>query len=338
MLKQLMEFRRMLDEVMVQSFGRRIVLYGYGRSGRFIQWYAQYYYGLTADYIITEDWSSAIPYEFPLFRNTVLDFGYKDIKDALVWLAVPENGEAAAFLEAHGYIKNETYFDFYEIVYGQDLFSRQDESATVFTKKKSGYRDIQLMEWLEYKYDCNFLTKIESKDFTGEKLGHAPYQITAQKEIFPILDRCHINFAGEEEAIFDFGCGKGGAIITFLDYGFKKVGGVEYEKNIFRVLQDNMNKLGLEEHTELIEGDAASMTEELDAYNWFYFFEPFTENIYEKVIRNIMDSISRKNRKIHMIVLNPHVHAMIKRYGFILVNQVEIATRQRVADVFTNRI
>lgn len=88
MLSHFSEFRRLLDKILIQSFGKPIVLYGYGRSGRFIQWYAQYYHNLQVDYIITEDWSSAIPYEFSLFRNTLLEYDYKDVSHAIVWLCL----------------------------------------------------------------------------------------------------------------------------------------------------------------------------------------------------------------------------------------------------------
>lgn len=339
MLDQFVEFRRMLDEVMILSFGQRIVLYGYGRSGRFIQWYAEYYHSLKVDYIITEDWSSAVPYEFPLFRNTLLDFDYKDVNNALIWLAVPDYKGAVSLLEAHGYVKNKSYFNLCEMIYGENPFVQEKEGEDAFSKKKTGYRDIQFMEWLEYKYNCNFVTSIATKEFTGEKKGHAPYMLSADKIICPIMDKCHINFnVGGQNAIFDFGCGKGGSLVTFLDYGFTKVGGVEYEENIFKILQDNMDKLGLQNKVELIKGDAADVTKELDEYNWFYFFEPFSQEIFEKVIHNILDSAARKVRKIYLIVMNPRVYKLIKDSGFYLINQFEVDTRQRVVDVFTNQL
>lgn len=337
MLKHFSEFRVLLDRIMIKFFGKQIVLYGYGRSGRFIQWYAQYYHNLQVDYIITEDWSSAVPYEFPLFRNTLLEYDYKCASHAVVWLAVPDYKNAVSFLEAHGYVKNETYFNLCEAIYGDDLFVQRYDDENVFTRKKSGYRDIQFMEWLEYKYDCNFVTRVDSKYFTGEKIGHAPYVLTSDKIILPLLDRCHIDWQ-DENAIFDFGCGKGGALVTFLDYGFGRVGGVEYEKNIYKVLEDNMNKLGLRDQLELIEGDAATVTNELDKYNWFYFFHPFGQEIFEKVLHNIMDSVVRNARKIYLIVINPFSYKLIKDYGFYLINQFEVTTRQRVVDVFSNEI
>ena len=89
MLKQLIEFRERLDNVMRQAFGKRIVLWGYGYTGRFLEWYAEYYHSIRIDYIITEDWSTGQPYNFPLFRDSVFEFDYMDVRNAIVWLAIP---------------------------------------------------------------------------------------------------------------------------------------------------------------------------------------------------------------------------------------------------------
>lgn len=53
MLKIFNEFRSILDNVMLKAFGHRIVLWGYGYTGRFLEWYAEYYHGLKVDFIIT---------------------------------------------------------------------------------------------------------------------------------------------------------------------------------------------------------------------------------------------------------------------------------------------
>lgn len=55
MLKVFEEFRDKLDDVMLKAFGHRIVLWGYGYTGRFLAWYAEYYHGLTVDYIIEDN-------------------------------------------------------------------------------------------------------------------------------------------------------------------------------------------------------------------------------------------------------------------------------------------
>lgn len=223
MLKVFDDFREKLDVIMLNAFGKRIVLWGYGYTGRFLEWYAEYYHSLKVDFIITQDWSVGQPYNFPLFRDSLFDFNYMDVKDAIIWLAIPEDEAVKEKLTHFGYIKNKTYFDFYEAVYGKNYIGK-DDTKDIFYKKKSGMRDIQFMEWLEYIYDCNFVTAIESTYFHDGMKGAHSYRMTAQKEIFPILDKCHC-VPQEKDAIFDFGCGKGGAMISFLDYGFQRVGG-----------------------------------------------------------------------------------------------------------------
>ena len=48
---------------------------------------------------------------------------------------------------------------------------------------------VQFMEWLEYRYGCDLVTAVDSSNLSAE--GTRSYKITTQKEIFPILDRCH---------------------------------------------------------------------------------------------------------------------------------------------------
>lgn len=336
------DFREKLDNIMIKTLeeGRRVVLYGYGRTGQFLEWYAEYYHSIEMDYIITVE-STRIPNNFPLFRDSLLDFNYKGVKDAIIWLAVPADEKLEYRLEAAGYIKWKTYFPFYEAVYENDyIINEVEKQQDVYFKKKRGIRDIQFMEYLEYAYGCNLVETIWSKDFEGGANGKHSYVITTEKEIFPILDKCHC-IPQENDAIFDFGCGKGGALIAFLNYGFKKVGGVEFEKKIYEILVLNFNKIGisLEGNTLLcINGDAVTIKSELDDYNWFYYFDPFDREIFEKTIKNIEESLKRNPRKIHIININPKFYDVILQDGFfVLTNQFEIATRQKVVDVFVTK-
>jgi hypothetical protein len=185
------------------------VLYGYGYSGKFVGWYAEYYHGIRPDYIITTDYSSNIPYEFQLYRDRLFRYNYKDVKNAVVWLCVPETEEIRQRLESVGYIKNQTYYNFCEIAY-EDTDIQGDD------------RNVQFLRWLEENYGCDFVTKVRAEAFEQKMIGAHPFVGFTQKELFPLLDKCHI--PGDAH-IFDFGCGKGGAMLSFLDYGIKNVGG-----------------------------------------------------------------------------------------------------------------
>ena len=334
MLPILNEFRESLDNIMLQSMHSIILLYGYeSYTGRFIRWYAEYYHSIKIDYLVSTDMSRGRAYDAEVFRPGIFKFDYRNVNEAIIWVAEPMTEELRSSLNA-GEDKKRTYFDFYDIIYGQDIYGTNEVNIDIFRKKKEGKRDIQFLEWLEWKYGCNFVTRIQREFFEVAKEHGNAYGCTTQKEIFPILDHCHC-IPQEGDAIFDYGCGKGGALVSFLDYGFKKVGGIEYEPKIYEVLTDNINKLGLESYVELLYGDAGELSEELDSYNWFYFFSPFDNYVFKKCIKSICDSYKRNTRKIHIISIAPFEHECIEKTNvFRLTNQFTIDMRQRVVDVF----
>ena len=323
-------FRKQLDEIMIKAFGRRIILYGYGRTGRFLEWYADYYHSIKPDFIITSDWSNAMPYSLPYFMDSLFELNYADVKDAVVWLALPGDEDAKMKCKKYGF----EYYDFANIIYGDKLIAKENTSE-IFSRKKSGVHDVQFMEYLECFNDCNFVTSV-SKEYLTD--GAHNYAISAQMEIFPILDKCHAVLS-KEDAIFDFGCGKGGAMLIFLDYGFTKVGGVEYSEQLYCEAEKNFERLHLNScedlQVELIQGDAAKVTQELDHYNWFYFFDPFERQIFEPVIFNLCSSYQRKPRNMTLICINPRYYDVIEKCGmFSLTNQFCAATRQKVVNIY----
>lgn len=332
------QFREQLDEVMLLAMHSRVLLYGYeSYTGRFIKWYAEYYHSIKMDWLVSSDMSRSRGYDQEIFRPSIFDFGYKDVRSAVVWLAEPATEELERKFKEIGYIKGVNYFDFYEVIYGDDITWKVDtENKDAFQKRKTGQKDIQFFEWLEWKFDCNFLTAIEKDELEVAFEHGSPYRCTTQKEIFPILDKCHC-IPDAEDGIFDYGCGKGSAIISFLDYGFKNVGGVEYEPKIYAVLMENMRKLGIEKdrRVELIQGDAAKLDMELDKYNWFYFFLPFDNYVFKKCIKGLINSYARKKRKMHLISISPYSCQIIRNLSmFRLVNQFTVDMRQRVVDVY----
>ncbi len=335
MLSVLDEFRKKLSDTMISCMDKRIILYGYGYTGRFLRWYASYYHSLEMDYVITEDWLSKGPFDQELFRPTFFNFDYKDSKKCVIWLAVPYQGEIAQILEREGY-EQDAIYDFYKIIYGDDIEWTNVETD-VFHQRKTGRKDIQFLEYLEWKYDCNFVTRVNNTDFKDVNPSKGTSFVTAtQKEIFEIFDKIHYRPC-EKDAIIDIGCGKCGAMLSLMDYGFPNVGGVEYETGLYDVAVDNLKKLGLydERNIELFHADATKLTVELDKYNWIYMYSPFYDDIFEKCINNIVDSISRNNRKVRIVYANPHCYKMIEKTGiFRLMTQFTFTSRQRVVKVY----
>lgn len=317
-----------MDAVMHCCMDRKIIIYGYGYSGRFVAWYAEYYHSIKPNYLITEEYTNIIPYEYPLFRNSLFDFGYKDVKDAIVWLCTQETGEIREILDQHGYIKNKTYYNMNQVIYGEKYDIQFCDT------------NIQFMRYLEKVYNCDVVEPIQVANFTNTLNGMRPCVNLSPKEIFPILDKCHCH-PQEKDAIFDFGCGKGAALLSFLDYGIMKVGGVEYVDNVYQILISNFEKLGIDllsGYVNCFHGDAALLKNELDDYNWFYLFDPFDEKVLEKVLGNLCESIKRYPRKIWIIYIIPKYHELImKTERFVLTNQFDIMTRQRVVNIYISK-
>lgn len=113
MLPILDEFREKLDDIMLQAMHSRVLLYGYeSYTGRFIKWYAEYYHNIKIDYIVSTDMSRGRAYDMEIFRPSVIDFHYRDVKQAIIWVVEPMTEELRHFLEERGYIRGKTYFDF----------------------------------------------------------------------------------------------------------------------------------------------------------------------------------------------------------------------------------
>lgn len=193
---------------MLQCMSDRIAIYGYDTyTGRFLKWYANHYHSIEVDYLVSEDMSTGKGYDREVFRPSIFDFGYKDVRNCIIWLAQPLTEELSQWLSNQGYEKNVSFYDFYDAIYGDTYWADEDIVADVFNKAKSGKRDIQFLEWLEYKYNCNFVLPIAKDKFKVVANHGARYSCSTQKEIFPMLDRCHFH-PSEEDAIFDFGLEK----------------------------------------------------------------------------------------------------------------------------------
>lgn len=319
MITQLDSFRNILDDLMLPAMHSRVILWGNDYSGRFLAWYANYYHSINVDYWISLDMKTGQSYEEDIYRKTVLDFNYKDTMNAILWVSESLTDDDREWLSRKGFKENKNLVDFYEILKRENICNG----------------NIQFMSALEYIYGCDFLQAIETNSFTLMNEHAHAYRCTTQKEIFPILDKCHC-VPKENDAIFDFGCGKGSALVSFLDYGFEKIGGIEFEPDIYNTCLNNFSKLSIDsKRYQIIKGNAQELEEELDDFNWFYFFSPFDKTIFSSCVNSIKQSIERKRRKIKIISISPESNEIfIANNEFRLTNQFAIPMRQRVVDIY----
>ena len=118
----------------------------------------------------------------------------------------------------------------------------------------------------------------------------------------------HLNIL-PEDAIVDFGAGKGGALVTFAKYPFARITGVELLPELALIAEKNFRILNITNVTMVV-SDAAAFTD-LDRYNYFYFYSPFPRSVMAAVIQNIKASLLRAPRAVHLIYCNPEFHDIL---------------------------
>lgn len=153
--------------------------------------------------------------------------------------------------------------------------------------------------------------KIDRPESTPTETTH-PYSNSGGLHLRKVLDSLKIS---PDDAVVDFGSGKGGALITLSQYPFSKITGVEISRDLAETSKNNLRKLGIES-VDIKIVDAAKFTD-LDDYNFFYMFNPFPGNVLQRVMKNIEASLKKRPRRATIIYFNPEYHLdVIKNTSF----------------------
>lgn len=148
-------------------------------------------------------------------------------------------------------------------------------------------------------------TSEKQKGF-NESLHYNRYEPTSYK-VLELLSS--IEEFSKEDSLVDFGCGKG-RLNFYFNYLFDlKVTGIEMNPYFFKECLENkksylsQNKIR-EDKINFI-NCLAEDYEILKEDNKFYFFNPFSEQIFIKVVKNILDSVSTFERQVNLILYYP---------------------------------
>lgn len=111
------------------------------------------------------------------------------------------------------------------------------------------------------------------------------------------------------DRLVDFGCGKG-RVLFYVNQRFQcEVCGIEVDEELYEAALDNRAYYNTRfrdtwDKIEIINGKA----EEYKIHpedNFFYFFNPFEINIFEKVIDNIIKSVEEHPRRVFVMMYYP---------------------------------
>lgn len=301
-MRTMEKFDTKINEVIKKCEGKNVILYGYGESGQFLEWYFERIYG--KQFMCVIDDTVCIPGR-SIQRTIVLE--YIDPDETMI-LSSMSAGDipvvSLARMKANGYKE------------GENLLYLTEEIAPI---------EFSFYDWMEHDCGADFKTKVETKDFDYEAGDATASGPSRQRSLFDI---CRIP-GMVKEPVLDFGCGKGAALAIMLAAGIKEADGIEKSQKLSDIARTNMNKIG-GEMVGIFNLDATEATDLLDKYNTFYLYDPFRGATFRKVMDNIEASVRRTKRHVRIIYANPWLHKEVEKNGIFRL------TRQANSEFFLN--
>lgn len=303
------EFDEFVNRMFYFTNGKRVVLWGYDLSGLFIH----HLFSRTnrkIEYIVDD--SSMHP-KVSVMRSCEIE----DItpKDCVVILSGIQDEDKEKFLADREFKENIHY------IYARKYLYLGINSRNL-------WKDISYYDYLENKYGVDIVERKFVNQMENPKKDALNYSPGMGYPLADVLD----NFVFRSgDAVFDFGCGKGGALLMFQRSGISKIAGVEYDKPLYDILLDNFEKMNLSSRN-IINGDAALVKNELDGYNYFFMYNPFEGETFKSVIENMEESWKRRKRRVTFIYSGPYCHRYVVEHGMFRLSK-QICTDYSVRNV-----
>lgn len=136
-----------------------------------------------------------------------------------------------------------------------------------------------------------------------KSLHHNRYEPTPYKILKELFNRYHL---AQEDRLVDFGCGKGRLNFYLHNLAGSSTAGVEMDADFYEDALKNLeiyarhNKSALE---KIVFYNCQAQDYPIDPRdNRFYFFNPFSVQIFMKVINNILRSVEQHERSLELIL------------------------------------
>jgi len=113
----------------------------------------------------------------------------------------------------------------------------------------------------------------------------------------------------------DLGCGKGRAMVVAAHYGFTKISGVDFAKEVCNTAEQNMQKVRKKfPHTTYNVTCENVLDYEIQSYeSVFFMFNPFNDEIIFRFLEKIEKSIEQHPRDIYFLYVSPkHIETFLE--------------------------
>lgn len=178
-----------------------------------------------------------------------------------------------------------------------------------------------------YEKLFNIRTSGEQKGF-NESIHYHRYEPTSYSALEVLAEEYAFSAADD---IVDFGCGKGRFSFYINHFFSSKVTGIEMSKFFYEQAVENQRSYS---QTNRNKGDNLfflnCLAEDYDVTetnNKFYFFNPFSMQIFAKVTKNILSSTGINKRTVDIILYYPskdYIYFLDNNSVFQLVNEIKV--------------
>lgn len=153
----------------------------------------------------------------------------------------------------------------------------------------------------EIKWDKLLKIRTTGRDDSKADQYRYPYEPTP----YSVLERlANSGLIHKNNTLIDYGCGKG-RVDYFMAYQTKcKSIGIEYDERIYEKATTN-KETAVSSNKVIIELANAEKFEVLESVDKIYFFNPFSVEILQKVIAQILDSYYKNIRTIQLFFYYP---------------------------------
>jgi 16S rRNA G966 N2-methylase RsmD len=169
----------------------------------------------------------------------------------------------------------------------------------------------------KYQLETVKVDTLQNEKIRSDNLKHASiYQGTN----YFIIEKA-FEFLRQENANFhlvDYGSGKGRIMVVAAYYDFKKITGIDFSQSLCHEAEINIEKIKPRFPSvefEIVCDDAVNYPIKNDD-TVFFFFNPFDEVVMLQVVKNILASLKKNERKIYVVYVNPLHQEIFLSAGF----------------------
>ena len=155
------------------------------------------------------------------------------------------------------------------------------------------------------------------------------YQATYYRDLVTLFNAVSME---QEDTLVDFGCGLGRVLFYGNSRHYCRATGIEADADIYEKLLENaagyQSRFYDQEDRMNFYNIPAQEYEVADEDNYFYFFNPFSPEVFKKVIDNIIDSVRRAPRNIYLMLYYPtfeYQRVMRDSRYFVLKNIIKLS-------------